>query len=324
MAGRIRAASNVFSPLNLQFEMAGVSDWEPDLKQPPEINRWQLGGFESSGDWIHLGIYNSAQSGSEPGLAVPFDSRVLVFELPGDVEDRNAAALTHELGHAFGAWHTGQSGSVMNLPPGLKLDDATVSCLRLTRGADFRKGAAGLDADTITGLEKVWTASKAEPSTNPFFRYYSSVGSEAFRRGMRAESEENFVKALTFAPQVAGAHLELADAELSNREYLEAVEEFRQALKLEPHSGAAVSGLAAALVGAGRREEALQLLTKGISMNPGDAAAHANLGVVLVGTPGRLDDGIAELREALRIRPDSEPVKRSLNAALDAKSKGRK
>jgi hypothetical protein len=48
------------------------------------------------------------------------------------------------------------------------------------------------------------------------------------------------------------------------------------------------------------------------------------MGVVLVGTPGRLDDGIAELREALRISPNSESIKRSLDAALEARSKGRK
>jgi len=324
VAGRIRAASAIFRPLNLQFEMAGASEWAPDPKLPPEMNRWMLGGFHTSGDWIALGLYGSAQPGAEPGLAVPFDARVLVYDIPGGNEERNAAAMAHELAHVLGAWHPPQSGSLMSLPPGSRVDDTALSCLRLTRALDLRQGAAGLDAETVTRLQKLWTASKADPSTNPFYRFYSSVGAEAYRRGVRPEAEEDFIKAASFGPDVARAHLDLANAEMTNREYLEAVDEYRKASKLDPRSSAAISGLAAALLGSGQRQEAVQALSKGLQMNPGDAAAHANMGVVLVGTPGRLDDGIAELREALRISPNSEQIKRSLDAALEARSKGRK
>ena len=43
--------------------------------------------------------------------------------------------------------------------------------------------------------------------------------------------------------------------------------------------------------------------------------------------PGRLDEGITELRESLRINPNgrnAEAIKRSLDLALDAKNKGKK
>jgi len=322
VAGRIRAASAIFRPLNLQLEMAGVSEWAPDPKLAPEMNRWMLVGYHTSGDWIELGLYGSAQPGAEPGLAVPFDARVLVYDIPGGDEERNAAALAHELAHVFGAWHTPESGSVMSLPPGSKLDDTALSCLRLTRALDFRLGAPGLNAETVAAIQKIWTASKAEPSTNPFYRFYSSLGAEAFRRNIRPEAEEDFLKAARFAPGVARAHLDLANTEMANREYLEAVDEYRAASKLDPHSSTALSGLAAALLGSGQRDAAVQVLSKGLEMNPGDAAAHANMGVVLVGTPGKLDEGIAQLREALRINPSSESVKHSLDAALEAKNKG--
>jgi Tfp pilus assembly protein PilF len=321
---RIRVVSEMFKPADLQFEMAGASEWEPDLQQPPEVNRWRLEGFHSSGDWIELGLYGSAQPGAEPGLAVPFDPRVLVYDIPGGDEAKKAAALAHELGHIFGAWHAQAGGSVMSLPPGSKLDDTAISCLRVTRLIDFRRGAPSMNADTEKSLQKIWTAAKPEAASNPLYRFYSSMGLESFRRGLRADAEEHFVKAASYAPGLARAHLDLANTELGNREYLEAVEEFRAAFKLDSHSSAALSGMAAALVGAGKRDEAMQMLAKNIQLNPGDSAAHANMGVVLVGTPGRLDDGIAELREALRINPNSESVKRSLDAALQAKSKGNK
>jgi Flp pilus assembly protein TadD len=108
---------------------------------------------------------------------------------------------------------------------------------------------------------------------------------------------------------------------------LDAVDEFRAAAKLDPHSSAAMGGLAAALVGIGRRDEAVETLAQSLRVNPGDSIAHANMGVVLVGMPGRLDQGIAELRESLRIdpnAPNAEAIKRSLDSALDAKSKGKK
>jgi cytochrome c-type biogenesis protein CcmH/NrfG len=37
------------------------------------------------------------------------------------------------------------------------------------------------------------------------------------------------------------------------------------------------------------------------------AGAHSNLGIALIMTPGRLDDAIAELKEAVRLKPDFAP-----------------
>jgi tetratricopeptide (TPR) repeat protein len=324
VTSRIGAASEMFRPLNLRFEMAGISEWEPDPKLPPESTRWSLAGFHSSGDWIDLGFYGSAQQASEPGLAVPFDPRVLVYDISGGTEERQTAALAHELGHVFGAWHDQEGGSVMSLPPGEKLDDATLSLVNATRTIDFRQGALSLSDDAVARIQKVWSKSKGDPSGNPLFRFYSSLGTEAYRRGLRVDAEENFNKAVKFGPEVVRAHIDLGNSRLTNREYSAAADEFRKVLKVEPHSAPALSGLAAAQVGAGHRDEAMQTLAQSVRLNPADPSAHANMGVVLVSTPGRLDDGIAELREALRMDPNSQSIKRSLDAALDAKSKGRK
>ena len=323
VARRIRAASATFRAQGIQFELAGVSEWEPDPRMPYEAARWTLGGFHSSGDWLNLGFYGSAQQGAEPGVAVPFDPRVLVYNISGAPENRQAAALAHELGHVLGAWHSPDGGFVMSLPPGEEMDSTAKSLLKVTREVDLSQGASAFSKDLTDRIQKTWTDAKADTATNPLYRFHSSMGTELFRRGSRVDAEENFIQAIKFGPDVAKAHIDLADAELANHEYADAADEFRKAVKLDGHSKAALSGLAAALVGSGHRNEAIQTLAQNIRLNPSDATVHANMGAVLVGTPGRLDEGIAELREALRIDPNREAVKHSLDAALAAKSKGK-
>jgi tetratricopeptide (TPR) repeat protein len=321
IASRIRAASEIFRPLNLQLEMAGVSEWEPDPQLPPEVLRWTLAGFHPSGDWINLGFYGSAQQESEPGLSVPFDSRVLVYNISGAPETRQTAALAHQVAHVLGAWHTRDGGWLMSLPPGEKIDASARACLEATRQVDLRQGAAGLDANALARLQKLFADSKASSAMNPLYRYYSATGTEALRRGLRADVEANFKQAAKFAPDVSKAHIDLGNSRLATRDYSDAVDEFRAAVKLDPHSPAAMSGLAAALMGSGHRDEAVQALANTVRMNPADPTAHANMGVVLASMPGHLDEGIAELREALRIDPNSKIAKRSLDAALEAKAK---
>jgi tetratricopeptide (TPR) repeat protein len=283
-----------------------------------------LAGYHGSGNWIDVGIYGSGPAGGEPGLAVPFDSRVLVFEVPGSIETRQAANLAHEIGHVLGAWNTPAADSVMSLPPGAKLDAATASCLRLTRTVDLLEGASSLDDESVKRFEELWAAAKDQPANNPFYRFYSSRGAEELNRGLRYPAEEDFTKALAFAPGLLKAHVDLGSAELASRDFIEATEELRRALALDPGSNAAMSALGAALVASGHRDEGLEALVKSVKLNPGDSRAHANVGTVLVGMPGRLDDGIAELKEALRIDPTSAVIQRTLDLALAAKKQGRK
>jgi tetratricopeptide (TPR) repeat protein len=211
----------------------------------------------------------------------------------------------------------------MSLPPGEKMDPTARSLLKVTREVDLSQGASAFSKDLTDRIQKAWMDAKADPATNPLYRFHSSMGTELFRRGSRVGAEENFIRAIKFGPDVAKAHIDLGGTQLANHEYADATDEFRKAVKLDGHSKAALSGLAAALVGSGHRDEAIQMLAQNVRLNPSDATAHSNMGVVLVGTPGRLDEGIAELREALRIDPNREPVKHALDAALEAKSKGK-
>jgi tetratricopeptide (TPR) repeat protein len=323
IAGRVHAVSHLFGPLNIQCTLAGVSAWEPDRKLPLEVNRRALAGYHGGGDWIDAGIYGPGPAGGEPGLAVPFDSRVLIFEQPGASENQRAAALAHEIGHILGAWHAHAADSVMDLPPGGKLDDATASVLSLTRSVNFLQGPSSLTAEAVARLQKNWTAAQEQPADNPFYRFYSSRGMEELVEGLRVPAEGDFTKAGQFAPALAQAHLDLGKAELANRDYIEAVEELRRALTLDYGSGEAMGGLGAALIATGHSDEGLQLLVKSVKMNPGDSKAHATMGGALLRLPGRMDEGIAEIREAARIDPGNTVFERSLEQALAARQQGR-
>jgi len=320
---RVRAAAQIFEPAGLDFELISLTEWDPPANTQPELRRWLLSGART-GDQMDVGLCGVTSAGSEPGIAVPYDPRVLVFDVDGASEARQAVYLAHELGHALGAWHVRDNESIMNLPPGSRLDRGTVACVRLVRSHDWRTGAEGLDAATANSVQKLWTDAKADPPSNPLYRSYTSEATESLSRGDRRGAEEYLLQAARFAPQVANAHTALGDTELQNREYLDALDEFRKALKLDPSSSGALNGLAAAFLATGRRAEAIDVLAGVAKANPRDPRAMGNLGTVLSGTPGHLDDGIAALRQALKIDPANQPVKTALDAALVRKSQGAK
>jgi tetratricopeptide (TPR) repeat protein len=70
-----------------------------------------------------------------------------------------------------------------------------------------------------------------------------------------------------------------------------------------------------ALVTHGRVEEGLAQMRQALRMNPNDAKAHCYLGETLIGN-GQTDEGIAELREALRIDPANEAAHHNLGNIL--------
>jgi hypothetical protein len=320
---RVRAAAQIFAPAGLEFELTAVTEWDPPANIQPELRRWLLSGTRT-GDQMDVGLCGVTAAGGEPGIAVPYDPRVLVFDVNGASETRQAVYLAHELGHALGAWHVRNDESIMNLPPGSRLDRGTAACIRLMRSHDWRTGAEGLDSVTTNSVQKLWTDAKADPPSNPLYRSYTSEGTESLAGGDRRGAEEYLLQAVRFAPQVASAHTALGNTELQNREYLGALDEFRKAVKLDPSSPGALTGLAAALLANGRRAEAIDVLASAAKANPRDSRAIGNLGTVLAGTPGRLDDGIAALRRALNIDPTNQPVKTALDAALARKGQGAK
>jgi len=86
----------------------------------------------------------------------------------------------------------------------------------------------------------------------------------ALRR--REEAEEALREALSLAPTMVGAYVNLAGMRLAKREYEEAAALCRRALEFEPGGREATMNLANALRNLGRREEAVELVWQHIDV----------------------------------------------------------
>jgi serine/threonine protein kinase/Flp pilus assembly protein TadD len=82
-----------------------------------------------------------------------------------------------------------------------------------------------------------------------------------------------------------------------------AIEEYNKALELDPNYGEVINLLARAWRDKGDFEKALELYRKYASLSPGDANPYDSM-ANLYFRMGRVDDTIANLKEALRVKPD--------------------
>ena len=103
----------------------------------------------------------------------------------------------------------------------------------------------------------------------------------------------------------------------------EAIAEFEQVIRLKPDHNRAHYNLGVALYLSGRGTEAIDHFEKAIQFAPGNALivglSHYFLGVILTPMPGRRDDAIAHLREAISMRPADTEARAALASALAAR-----
>jgi TolB-like protein/Flp pilus assembly protein TadD len=118
----------------------------------------------------------------------------------------------------------------------------------------------------------------------------------------RAEVASAAQKALELDPELAEAHVLLADIEQEHWQWTDAEAEYRRALELNPNDAPAHHGLAIWLLCHGRTEEALAWARRGRELDP-LAVSGVDIGWILFHAR-RYDEAIHELRSALAVRPD--------------------
>ena len=307
---------------DIRLELAGIDEWIPDAVTA-EGRRRALIGVQSDGNWLFLGFTGPDPTSPEPGVVVPFDNRVLVFDDPARAEPENTRNLAHLLGHMFGAWHSRDSKSVMHLPPGSDFDTTALSCIRATRTFDTRNGAKGLSPESETRLTALWAETKSTPVSNPLFQHFAANGEELMSMGLLPQAVDPLSRAIHLAPSDAQPHYALATTYMLLRRYQAAAVEFRKLTELDPNSAPALNDLANILVESHRPEGAMASLRKAADVAPRNASLHANIGMALALTSGHLNEGIEELRLALRLNPNDPVIKVALDGALAAKATGR-
>lgn len=324
ITSRVRAVSDIYSSaFGISLEVAGVSEWNPGAELQAEQKRRELTGYNSDGNAIFLGIGAPVGEGPEPGAAVAFDPRVLVFDFPAKNEQQNSNGLAHELAHAFAAWHSAEDQSVLHLPPGSSFDRIAADCIRLTRAVDFRQ-SIGASQEVIDKVAKLWAASNSDPNLNPIFDSYMHSALELLNTGHVDQGIEPLSRAIQLAPGNVNAHYMLASSNMVLKHFAAAAIEFRKVVELSPKNLTAWNNLGGSLLQSGQPEEAIPAFRKALELGPNNPVVRANIGAALVRTPGRLEEGIAELRDVLRTDPGQANAQTALTAALEAKQKGRK
>jgi tetratricopeptide (TPR) repeat protein len=312
---RVETACAIFNQsFKVRCDFAAAVEWKPRSKASSEEERRELTQSGAPADMVFAGFVSAPGNGGEPGFAVPFDPRFLVFESPTKNERDKAAGLAHELAHVFGAWHSSESRSVMHLPPSEDPDPTAAQVIALTREVDFQNLPVGLDHATIEQVAKLLEISNIEP--NPLLQAYQSRGYELAAVGRLQDALEPLLRAETLGPNNVTLQDTIAKCYAAVSDYHEAANHFRKETKLNPQSAAAMNNLGFALLRSGDPEGALQVLQKAKQMAPGNGAPHANIGLALLTIPGRRNEGIAEIREALRLDPDDQTARAYLNGAL--------
>ena len=134
---------------------------------------------------------------------------------------------------------------------------------------------------------------------------YSNLGT-VFIGGLPEETRprvnDSAEKALEIDPNLAEAHVLLAEVKQEQWHWADAEAEYKRALELNPNSAAAHEGLALWLACQGRTDEAVAWAERGRELDP-LAVSFEDFGWTLFQTR-HYDHGIHELRAALVLRPD--------------------
>ncbi len=134
---------------------------------------------------------------------------------------------------------------------------------------------------------------------------YSNLGT-VFIGGVADETRPKVLraanKALQLDPNLAEAHVQLADVLREEWQWTDAEAEYKRALELNPNSAAAYEGLGLWLACHGRADEAMAAAERGRELDP-LAVSFEDLGWTLFQTR-HYKQGVRELRSALVDRPD--------------------
>jgi TolB-like protein/Tfp pilus assembly protein PilF len=132
----------------------------------------------------------------------------------------------------------------------------------------------------------------------------------------RAKALSAVRKALELEPDLADAHVLLANLQQEQWHWADAEAEYRRALELSPNDADAHAGLASWLMCQGRTDEALAWARRGRELDS-LAVSGANMGWILFQSH-RYEEAIRELRSALAVQPDDVDALLYLGFALIA------
>lgn len=187
----------------------------------------------------------------------------------------------------------------------------------------FALGRGGSRADIDESISDFEEAIRRDPTFAPAYLGLAQAHSElgTVFMGTPPEAERIKVvdaarKALKLDPQLAEAHVLLANVLKEQWQWTEAESEYRRALELNPNNPVAHDGLARWLLCQGRTDEALAWVRRGREIDP-IAVSGTEIGWILF-LSRRYDEAVRELHSVLAVRPDDATALWFLGFALTA------
>ncbi len=187
---------------------------------------------------------------------------------------------------------------------------------------------------------------------------HHNLGNALNDQGKLDEAIAEYREAIRLKPDDAEAHFNLGNALATRGSSTRPSPNTATAIRLKPDDAEAHFNLGIALRDQGKLDEAIAEYREAIRLKPDDAEAHYNLGIVLCdvkgtarrggrriprgdpaqarlrrgphqprhrpGGQGKLDEAIAEYREAIRLKPDDAEAHYNLGVALTDQGKHRR
>jgi tetratricopeptide (TPR) repeat protein len=240
------------------------------------------------------------------------------------------------------------NGLLLSEPASEQLKSDTAARMYLANG---RRALEAKDLQTAKGQFEL--AVKANPE---FVEAHLALGIAEFQGGDTAAAIQRFRTVLELEPSSFQGHYHLALAYLRDQRLIEGSQELERALAINPGHADAAYNLGVVLLELGRSDDGLKYLRQANAIGPGSpdlsfnlvrgelanhhfeqARQEANAGAKMFGADptwraavgrifleyGQLNEATANLAEALRLRPQSEEIRRQLATAyLRAKKPG--
>ncbi len=133
-------------------------------------------------------------------------------------------------------------------------------------------------------------------------REYLGIGFA--EKGDSESALREFEAALRFEPNDTRTFYNIAGMRARQGRIDEAIEYYNRVLKLKPGDAGTCIAMASIRAARGEFERAIDSYREGLKYNPNDAEMHSGLGLMLLQL-NRVDEGITELEQAVKIKADS-------------------
>jgi len=211
---RVAYATRIFeSEFKIKIKIRNYVGWEPSSETAAIENLLEelRGAVPSEGSDLVIGLAHFSEIPRDAnmrdlhnlGQARPFTGH-LVIRYPANKLYRvqEDTVLVHELGHVFGAIHTGDRNSIMapvverQIPS--QFDAVNREIIKLTRGIDFQRGIESLSRPQLEALLQSYVKMAKRNDSEDFF---FSLGIFYLQLGQSENALKSWRKALSLNPE---------------------------------------------------------------------------------------------------------------------------